>query len=271
MCAAQNLRGGQCSSSNQCRIDLNYTCLQFFQCGRKENKLGINECEIIFSFLAASLLVGNVIFGNINGTPGNSISSLNTPWGITINADNSILIADAFNNRILLVNPNSSIGVIVAGAGGDLNTPAKAVFDATIPSNLYVLDSGGNRMMLWSNNSSVYGTHLFGSTGSSLSQLYAPKSFYLSSNKSFYIVDAFNNRVLLWLWNASTGIVIAGTSGVAGNDTFHLNNPTDIFVNEQLGQMYVVDYNNHRIVKYTIGSLNGTVVAGGNGPGTQSK
>lgn len=37
MCASQNLRGGQCSSSSQCRADLNYTCLQFFQCGRKKN------------------------------------------------------------------------------------------------------------------------------------------------------------------------------------------------------------------------------------------
>jgi hypothetical protein len=35
ICASQNLRGGQCVSSNQCRADLNYTCLQFFQCGRK--------------------------------------------------------------------------------------------------------------------------------------------------------------------------------------------------------------------------------------------
>lgn len=37
ICASQNLRGGQCTSANQCRADLNHTCLQFFQCGRKEN------------------------------------------------------------------------------------------------------------------------------------------------------------------------------------------------------------------------------------------
>lgn len=37
MCASQNLRGGQCSNSSQCRADLNDTCLQFFQYGRKIN------------------------------------------------------------------------------------------------------------------------------------------------------------------------------------------------------------------------------------------
>jgi hypothetical protein len=215
--------------------------------------------------------VGQVIFGNTNGNSGTSNSFLNAPWGIKINADNSILITDASNKRILFVHANSSTGAIVAGTGGDLNFPSKAMFDVAIPPNLYVLDQVGNRMMLWSNNSSINGTHLFGSFGSSLSQLNYPKSFYLSSNKSFYIVDSSNHRILLWLYNASNGSVIAGITGVPGNDTFHLNNPADIFVDEQLGQMYVADFNNHRIVKYTIGSLNGTVVAGGNGPGAQRK
>ncbi len=215
--------------------------------------------------------MGQVIFGNTNGNSGTSNSFLNAPWGIKINADNSILITDASNKRILFVHANSSTGAIVAGTGGDLNFPSKAMFDVAIPPNLYVLDQVGNRMMLWSNNSSINGTHLFGSFGSSLSQLNYPKSFYLSSNKSFYIVDSSNHRILLWLYNASNGSVIAGITGVPGNDTFHLNNPADIFVDEQLGQMYVADFNNHRIVKYTIGSLNGTVVAGGNGPGAQRK
>lgn len=36
ICASQTVRGGPCSTANQCRADLNHTCLQFFQCGRKE-------------------------------------------------------------------------------------------------------------------------------------------------------------------------------------------------------------------------------------------
>lgn len=126
-------------------------------------------------------------------------------------------------------------------------------------------------MMLWSNISSVNGTYLFGSTGSNLSQFNNSHGFYLSSNRSFYIADRANHRILLWLWNASSGIVIAGVSGVAGNDTIHLNLPTDVFVDEKLEQMYVADFGNHRIIKYTLGLLNGTVVAGGNGPGNQRK
>ena len=104
-----------------------------------------------------------------------------------------------------------------------------------------------------------------------MSQLGNAHGFYLSSNRSFYIADTQNHRILLCLWNASTGTVIAGESGVPGNDTFHLNRPTDIVVDEKLGEMYVADFNNHRILKYTIGSSKGTIVAGGNGPGKQRK
>jgi hypothetical protein len=35
ICASQQLYAGKCSNDDQCRADLNHTCLQFFQCGRK--------------------------------------------------------------------------------------------------------------------------------------------------------------------------------------------------------------------------------------------
>lgn len=35
VCASQILCAGSCTTADQCRSDLNQTCLQFFQCGRK--------------------------------------------------------------------------------------------------------------------------------------------------------------------------------------------------------------------------------------------
>jgi len=54
-------------------------------------------------------------------------------------------------------------------------------------------------------------------------------------------------------------------------DSQHLNNPLDVAVNDTQGVIYVVDSNNHRIMRYIIGSSNGTVVAGGNGLGNARK
>ncbi len=35
ICKLQQFTGAECNSTNECRIDVNLTCLQFFQCGRK--------------------------------------------------------------------------------------------------------------------------------------------------------------------------------------------------------------------------------------------
>ena len=35
VCASQSLYAGSCTTADQCRSDLNQTCLQFLQCGRK--------------------------------------------------------------------------------------------------------------------------------------------------------------------------------------------------------------------------------------------
>ena len=214
--------------------------------------------------------MGITRFGNANGNAGSTSSSLYRPWGITVNADGSILIADANNQRVLYVEQNSTIGATVAGSGGQISSPAKAIFDPAISSNLFVLNGYPGFIMLWANHSAT-GTSLFGSQGSNLSQLYGPASFHFDSNRSFYIADQNNHRILFWPWNAPSGIVIAGVSGVVGNDNLHLNAPADLFVDETRGQMYVADFGNHRVVRYTLGSLNGTVVAGGNGAGSQRK
>lgn len=61
-------------------------------------------------------------------------------------------------------------------------------------------------------------------------------------------------------WNA-TGITLFGTSGVAGNDSAHLEQPRDAtFVYPNL--LYIADSKNNRIQKYIVGDLVATTVAG---------
>ena len=42
------------------------------------------------------------------------------------------------------------------------------------------------------------------------------------------------------------------------------------FVDDQLGQIYVADYGNHRVMRWCQGAKQGTIVVGGNGQGQQS-
>ena len=57
-------------------------------------------------------------------------------------------------------------------------------------------------------------------------------------------------------------------SGSNGSTLYQLAGPRDVTVDPSTGIIYVADTGNHRIMNYTFGLLNGTIIAGGNGPGT---
>lgn len=50
VCASQKLHAAPCSNDNHCRIDINLTCLQYFQCGRKLNSNSSSSSYIFFLF-----------------------------------------------------------------------------------------------------------------------------------------------------------------------------------------------------------------------------
>jgi hypothetical protein len=56
---------------------------------------------------------------------------------------------------------------------------------------------------------------------------------------------------------------------VKGSGLTQLNHPRGMIV-DQLGQIYVANYDNHRVVRWCHGSKTGTIVVGGNGLGTKS-
>ena len=53
-------------------------------------------------------------------------------------------------------------------------------------------------------------------------------------------------------WN-STGITVAGIGGMPGNASNQFNSPTDVIL-DYANNLYIADYNNHRVQKYLFGS-----------------
>ncbi|CAF2068513.1 unnamed protein product [Rotaria magnacalcarata] len=69
-----------------------------------------------------------------------------------------------------------------------------------------------------------------------------------------------------WDKGAKEGIVVAGGQG-AGRALTQLDHPDGLFV-DTLGTLYVADYENDRVMRWTQGdNKQGTVVVGGNGVG----
>ena len=71
-----------------------------------------------------------------------------------------------------------------------------------------------------------------------------------------------------WLKGAQEGIIVAGGLG-GGNNSNQLSYPQGLFINE-IGDVYVADYDNHRIMCWPLGSQEGHTVVGGNGNGNES-
>ena len=170
--------------------------------------------------------------------------------------------------------------------GNQLNTPFDVVVDYA--NNLYVVNYGNSRVQkfLFGNFTGqiVAGN---GTPGASAYELNHPSKLVIDSNENLYISDTVNHRIQLWKKGTNRGETVAGITGTfniilvllgtknvfkyfigsPGNAVYQLSSPYGITLNPTTNTLYVSDYNNHRIMSYAPGTVNGTLLLGGNGPG----
>lgn len=69
---------------------------------------------------------------------------------------------------------------------------------------------------------------------------------------------------MVYQWNV-TGTTVAGVSGTSGNSMTHLNLPYGIVI-DSADTLYVSDYTNNRIMKYSSGASVGVIAVNSTGP-----
>ncbi|CAF0981359.1 unnamed protein product [Adineta steineri] len=144
--------------------------------------------------------------------------------------------------------------------------------------------------------------------GQQLNQCSYPEGIFIDEKKHIFIADGHNHRIVEWKYNAKEGQIIAGGNG-EGNRMNQLKYPTDVIVDEKNHSIIIADHGNKRVIqwknqnqqilihnidcyglamdkhgflyvsdqeknevrRWKMGEYNneGTVVAGGNGKGTQ--
>lgn len=154
-----------------------------------------------------------------NGEGTATTAELNLPWGITVGPDNSLYIADTYNNRIRRV----SGGVIstIAGTGSQgsaadgtaagasaLNQPYGVAVDPA--GDLYIADSNNDRVLKVSASTgsvnagtatiqTIIGTGSEGDSGdggaANLAKLHGPYALFFAQNGDFYFADTHNDRI----------------------------------------------------------------------------
>ena len=229
-------------------------------------------------------------------------AELSRPYGLAVDSDNNLYIADGRNNRIRKVDTSVTPWTISTVAGGgsalgdggaataaQLNTPRGLAVDSD--DNLYIADTDNNRIRKVDTSgttwmiSTVAGTGTKGYSGdgnaATAANLNLPYDVAVDSSGNLYIagIDSHRIRKVDTMGNISR---VAGTGwsayrGDGGPATeAWLNSPTGVAVDAS-GNIYITDRLNERIRKLTatttgfdITTVAGTGTPGYNGDGCRA-
>ncbi|MEU5418492.1 hypothetical protein ACFY1P_11220 [Streptomyces sp. NPDC001407] len=211
-------------------------------------------------------------------------TSLYYPRGLAYDTGGNLYIADEHNHRIRKVAPNGII-TTVAGTGTAgfiadggpavatrLNTPCDVTLDAA--GNLYIADTSNHRVRKVFPNGNITtvagtGTAGFISDGGPAvaTRLNTPTGVAVDAAGNLYIADQGNHRVrkvdqngTIWTvaGNGQAGYVSDGGPAVATK----LYSPHQVVV-DPAGNLYIADWNNHRVRKVDANGIITTVAGNG--------
>ena len=196
---------------------------------------------------------------------GNATNQLNRPYGLDIDNDNqSIVIADTYNHRIVEWKMGATHGKVIAGGQGHGNRldqlywPTDVVIDKETNS-LFIADQGNRRVVRWSRCQET-------TQGEVIIDNINCRALAIDHQRYLYVSDIEKHEVRRYTIGEKNGIVVAGRNG-RGNQLNQLNHPTYLFVDEEQA-VYVSDNENHRVMKWNKGAKEGVVVVGGQGRGS---
>ncbi|CAM2702686.1 unnamed protein product [Rotaria socialis] len=190
-----------------------------------------------------------------NGTQGETIISNVGCWGLALDNDGFVYLADYDNHEVRRYRMGENRGTVVAGGNGagsglnQLNHPRCVFVDRD--HSVYVSDSNNHRIMKWIVGAKqgiiMAGGH---GGGNSLTQLLNPYEVFVDQSGTVYVVDGSNCRIVRWNHGATEGDVIVGGHG-PGNQSNQLNDPFGLSFDRE-GNIYVSEHSNHRVQKFNV-------------------
>jgi len=192
-------------------------------------------------------------------------SHYNAPWGIGVASDGSIYFTENRGYRLIKLDADGEQEWAFGQAGsyGNGDVQRLGSFWAGPEGNpavdadgqVYVTDTGNNRIQIFSPAGNLVGT--FGSGGDGDYQFACPAGAAIGpANGDIVVLDRCNQRVMVYDSNRIFKAKL-GETGVPGEDNAHFNWPFGVAVDAS-GAIYVADSENHRVQKCTVSGASGT-------------
>ena len=177
--------------------------------------------------------------------------------------EDTLIVADWGNHRIMEWKRNATSGLVLAGGNGagkrlnQLEYPMYVIVDKATDS-LIICDWGNGRVTRWPRHSDK-------PSGETIMDKIACFGLAMDDEGSLYVTDYEQNEVRRYRKGETGGIVVAG-GHEKGAGLHQLNTPARVCVDEDR-TVYVADNWNHRVTKWVKDAQQGIAVAGGQGEG----
>lgn len=208
----------------------------------------------VFELDTSNNVVNN--FGGVGGNPG----KFNDPWGLTVDSDGNIYVADTFNHRMQKFNPQGqqiaqwgSPGQSSAdGSGRDTQFfgPRDVLIDKS--GNVLVSDTGNKRVQVFDKE----GNYLkqFGIGGEGNGQFNEPVGLAQDKDGNIYVADTWNKRVQVFTnaYEFLKVIPVAVWEAMGPNDLQDILNKPYLAVNGST--LYVSNPRGHNVLAFDLTS-----------------
>ena len=162
---------------------------------------------------------------------GNALNQLYYPHGLDIDDDNqSIVIADSGNHRIVEWKMGATHGKVIAGGRGQgnrldqLNDPTDVLIGKET-NRLFIVDRFNRRVLRWSRCQET-------TQGEVIVDNVECAGLAIDHQRYLYVSDTAQHEVRRYTIGDKNGIVVAGGNG-RGNQLNQLDWPTYLFVDEE--------------------------------------
>ncbi|CAF3257333.1 unnamed protein product, partial [Rotaria sp. Silwood2] len=177
---------------------------------------------------------------------GKAANQLDWPLELFVDDDQTMMIADTYNDCIIQLKMSDSIGQVVADGSGrgngidQLNRPVDVLIDKETDS-LIIPDKYNRRVVRWSRRTDT-------TQGEILIDNIGCHGLAMDDQRYLYVSDVEKHAVRRYQLDNMNSTIVAGGNG-EGDGLNQLHEPRKFFVDRQQA-VYVSDYRNHRVMKW---------------------